>query len=68
MSPIGRSGHFAAIQPLANFRSEAEIPTKGVKPERIHSAGYGDTKPVAPNDTEESRAKNRRIEFTAIWG
>lgn len=39
------------------------LTAKGVAAARIQSAGYGDTKPVAANDTEENRAKNRRIEF-----
>lgn len=37
---------------------------KGVPVARIHSAGYGDTRPGAPNDTEANRLKNRRIEFS----
>ena len=37
--------------------------TQGIPPGRIESAGYGDTRPIAPNDTEANRAKNRRIEF-----
>jgi OmpA-OmpF porin, OOP family len=36
---------------------------QGVSDGRIDSAGYGDSRPVAPNDTEAGRAKNRRIEF-----
>ena len=40
------------------------LAAKGVLVARIHSAGYGDTRPVAPNDTEANRLKNRRIEFS----
>jgi OmpA-OmpF porin, OOP family len=36
---------------------------KGVAGQRIQSAGYGDTRPNAANDTEANRSKNRRIEF-----
>jgi outer membrane protein OmpA-like peptidoglycan-associated protein len=36
---------------------------KGVSASRIHAAGYGETRPVASNTSEEGRAKNRRIEF-----
>jgi chemotaxis protein MotB len=35
---------------------------------RIVTAGYADTSPVAPNDTEEGRAKNRRIEIFILSG
>ena len=35
----------------------------GVAASRIAASGYGDTHPVAPNDTDANRAKNRRIEF-----
>jgi OOP family OmpA-OmpF porin len=38
---------------------------KGVTAARIQSAGYGKDRPVAPNDSETNRAKNRRIEFKA---
>ena len=37
---------------------------KGVKDNRVKAVGYGETKPIAPNDTEEGRAINRRVEFT----
>ncbi|OQA05909.1 MAG: Outer membrane porin F precursor [Bacteroidetes bacterium ADurb.Bin397] len=32
-------------------------------PQRLTFKGYGDSSPVATNDTEEGRALNRRTEF-----
>jgi outer membrane protein OmpA-like peptidoglycan-associated protein len=37
--------------------------TKGIEKARLTSKGFGQTKPVASNDTPEGREKNRRIEF-----
>jgi OOP family OmpA-OmpF porin len=37
----------------------------GIAAERLTSSGAGLTLPVAPNDTEEGRAKNRRVELVA---
>ena len=36
---------------------------KGVDPNRITVRAYGDTKPIADNNTREGRAKNRRVEI-----
>jgi len=36
---------------------------KGVARKRMNTAGYGDSKPIVSNDTEESRALNRRVEI-----
>lgn len=38
----------------------------GVDQNRITYKGYGDTKPIASNDSKEGRAKNRRTEFTVL--
>lgn len=40
--------------------------SKGIAQTRISSNGYGKSKPVVENDTEENRALNRRVEFTII--
>jgi outer membrane protein OmpA-like peptidoglycan-associated protein len=40
---------------------------KGIDAGRLKAVGYGEAHPVAPNDTAENRAKNRRIEL-AITG
>lgn len=37
--------------------------SKGIPGGRITGKGYGGTKPIAPNDTEENRKLNRRVEF-----
>lgn len=36
----------------------------GVDAAMLSAKGYGDTKPVGPNDTAEGKAANRRMEFT----
>ena len=36
---------------------------KGVQPQRFVTRGFGESKPVAPNTTEEGRQKNRRVEL-----
>lgn len=38
----------------------------GVSAKRISGKGYGGAKPIAANDTEESRKLNRRVEFTIV--
>ena len=42
------------------------IISKGIDPSRITSHGYGETKPVATNDTDEGRQLNRRVEFEIL--
>jgi cytochrome c oxidase subunit II len=44
----------------------AYLTTRGVSAGRLKTVGYGDSKPAAPNDTPENRAKNRRTEFTIL--
>ena len=38
----------------------------GLDGKRLSAAGYADMSPVAPNDTAENKAKNRRIEITLV--
>jgi OmpA-OmpF porin, OOP family len=55
-------------QELSEQRAKSVVDyliAKGVATARIKSVGYGGTRPVAANDNEADRAKNRRIEFKA---
>src|SRR5262249_12871815 len=38
----------------------------GVSDKRLKAKGFGETKPIASNDTEDGKAQNRRVEFTII--
>lgn len=40
--------------------------SQGVSPERLKYQGFGSSQPVAPNDTEANRAKNRRVEVIVL--
>lgn len=48
-------------QSVANY-----LTSKGISTSRMVVRGYGPKKPVAPNDSEENRQKNRRVEFTIL--
>lgn len=43
-----------------------EIAKRGIERSRIATEGYGSTKPIAPSDTEEHMARNRRVVITVI--
>jgi OmpA-OmpF porin, OOP family len=62
------AGKKAVNKKLSQQRADAVrdyLVSKGIEAERIKAVGYGDEKPIAPNDTSEGRQKNRRIEALA---
>jgi len=79
-SPALVEGHTDAARMLGKkFRSNRELSLMrafsvieymikdcGFPAGRLSAYGYGEYRPVAPNDTEEGRARNRRIEITVI--
>ena len=58
-------GNAQANKTLSEKRAQAcrnYIVSKGIDKKRLDAVGYGDEHPIAPNDTDEGRQKNRRIE------
>jgi outer membrane protein OmpA-like peptidoglycan-associated protein len=56
-------------QKLSEGRANAVVSylvSQGIDPSRMVAAGYGESKPIDTNHTEEGRARNRRVEFTLI--
>lgn len=54
---------------LSQKRAESVVNylvTKGIAADRLIAKGYGETKPIDTNDTEEGRQNNRRVEFKII--
>ncbi len=63
------AGDQAENQLLSEQRAQAVLDylvAAGQDPDRFDIIGYGETQPIASNDTELGRARNRRIEFTAL--
>jgi outer membrane protein OmpA-like peptidoglycan-associated protein len=42
------------------------LASQGIERKRLTAEGFGPRKPIAPNDTEEGRAANRRVEFIIV--
>ena len=62
------SGDATANLGLSQRRAIAvrrELIARGVPPTALKSVGYGAEQPIADNETEDGRAKNRRT--TIIW-
>jgi len=59
-------GSDAYNQKLSERRAQAAVDylvSKGVAAARLAPTGYGESKPVASNDTAEGRAQNRRVDL-----
>jgi outer membrane protein OmpA-like peptidoglycan-associated protein len=62
-------GSSKANQVLSARRAQAcrsYLIAEGIDGSRITAVGHGDARPVAPNDSEENRQKNRRIEVVEL--
>jgi outer membrane protein OmpA-like peptidoglycan-associated protein len=69
------AGHSAAVGKAAGElelsirrakRVSDELAARGIEASRLLYRGFGSSRPLAPNDSEAGRAKNRRVEITIL--
>lgn len=64
--PLSGTGRFADNWELSSARATSVVKyliTQGVPANRLVAAGFGEFQPLVPEDTEEARDRNRRIEL-----
>nr|PID60784.1 MAG: hypothetical protein CR986_03440 [Ignavibacteriota bacterium] len=62
-------GNDAANQTLSEGRAKVvmdKLVEMGISKDRLNSKGWGESKPIAGNDTPEGKANNRRVEFVLV--
>ena len=63
------TGNAASNQTLSEQRSQAivaKLVELGIAQDRLTAVGKGQNSPIADNNTDEGRAKNRRVEFVKM--
>jgi chemotaxis protein MotB len=66
--PIGR-GPFASNWELSAARAVSVLhyfEEHGIDEKRLHFVGYGEFQPISPNDTNENRQANRRVNIVIL--
>lgn len=65
--PVRKGGAFTSNYDLSTKRAVAVVEywrtQKHIAADKLSAAGYADGAPIASNDTEAGRARNRRVEF-----
>jgi outer membrane protein OmpA-like peptidoglycan-associated protein len=60
---IGKSDYNMKLSEARAAAVKAWLVAHGVAADRVTSRGYGDTRPLVPNDSDANRLKNRRVEL-----
>jgi chemotaxis protein MotB len=71
-TPVASGSDFDSNWELASIRATSVVrylvKVHGIDPGRLSAVSYADTRPLAPNNSEDSRARNRRIEILIVNG
>jgi len=62
----GASPHNMVLSQQRADAVEAQLISMGIDASRLTTKGFGDTKPISSNDTQDGKANNRRVEFVRM--
>ena len=63
---VGLAGDNLKLSQQRADAVRAYLIQEGIEADRISSKGYGESRPIVPNTSEENRAQNRRTEFRIV--
>jgi outer membrane protein OmpA-like peptidoglycan-associated protein len=63
---LGDAGASTKLSAQRAATVKAELVAMGVSAERLSTVGYGPSRPIVGNGSEEGRARNRRMQVTII--
>lgn len=63
---VGRANYNIKLSQKRAETVKTYLIKQGIKLDRLESEGFGMQEPLVPNDSEENRAKNRRVEFRIL--
>lgn len=70
--PLGGGGPYRSNWELSAARATSVVHHflnfTDLEPAKMAVQGFGDSRPLVPNDSPENRAKNRRVEITLVLG
>ena len=62
----GKDAYNLSLSEKRAQRAVEYLIKQGIAKDRLIAKGYGETKPVAPNNTREGRAQNRRVAIVVL--
>ena len=65
---VGSDGYNSSLSTQRAQAVKAYLMAQGVPPERLGTIGHGESVPVADNDTDDGRQRNRRVELINLGG
>ena len=66
LEPEDREGHGTLSLARAQAVVDYLVNQRGLEAGRLTALGYGETHPIASNDTADGRQKNRRVELVIL--
>lgn len=63
---VGREDANLVLSEKRALSVRNELLLRGIAADRLATAGYGETRPLAPNDSEMGRKLNRRVELIIV--